>query len=354
MSMRRILIVPLILLIVAGCGYSPDDPVYDTSANPYDFPSAALALIDSVENNPLYPADSISIDLADLYTHNPSLLDNDRWHDVMRKLGLKFRHRADQLVDSGLVRYPDAVGLYALAAAARPDDDRAATRSLQFYCLDSAAMIFADSSADSLGLSDRLTFLRSRLFTELPCHTFTRELLARPILDPFLSVRTTAGQIVKSLGPRQVALIDYLGYDAGPPDTTLVQFEDPAIRLVAHDRRLDEHSGMMQVAMFFVIERSLDPRWQFWLVTNSEVKSPSVDSAFGFSAAVPLTAWEPLDQWQPGHTMAVTGKLPSSAINQPWQLTLVAPGNDEYTFARQSQTGKMFVPLRLVDSKSSD
>ncbi len=352
--MRRILFLILALTVAAGCGYNPDDPVYDTQANPHDFPSAALALIDSIEANPIYPADSISIDLADLYTYNPSLLDNERWHDVMSKLGIKFRHRADQLIDSGLAWFPEVTSLYALAAAARPDDEWAVTRSRRFFCFDSTALGFADTSADSVGLSDRLGFLHSRLFTEPICHAFTRLHLAAPILDPFLSVRTTAGQIARSLSPRQVALIDYLGYAVGPPDTTLVSFENPDIRLVARNRRLDEHSGTMQVELYFVAGQSLDPEWQFWLVTDSLKGEATADSAFGFAAAVPLTAWEPIDQWEPGRTMVVTGDIPSTAVNQHWQLTLVKPGEQEYIFARQLETGKMFVPLRLVDSKSSD
>lgn len=341
-------------LIVTGCGYNPETPVYDVAENPAGFPPAAIGVIERLESHPRWPADSLTSDFADLYSEHPELMSDDRWLDVVDKVGLKVRYRADQLVDSGLAHFPEAGGLYSFAAAARPDDGRAVYTARMFLCLDSSALSFATPAADSIPLVSRLNFLHRRLFGDIACHEFTRQYLGKQLLEPFLGVHSTAVQIVRSLPARYGALTDYLGYHVASPESSIVHFEDPEIRVVAFNRDLMGDRSAVRIEWYVVAEERIAPDWELWMVSDTVPAGAVIDSGLGFKAAVQLTTWEPVEEWEPGHVMVVTAQLPTATKGQRWQLALVDREDDRYTFATDRLTGKMFVPVTLSLSNSSD
>ena len=112
----------VLALLVAGCGYNPEDPVYDTAGNPQGFPDLALRMVEDVEAGRLTTYEVITDRFADLYTQHSELLDNDAWKEVIDRLGLKFRYRADLAMQKGMVGYSEAAAGYMLASFALPEE----------------------------------------------------------------------------------------------------------------------------------------------------------------------------------------------------------------------------------------
>jgi len=352
--MKRFFVVQALVLMIAGCGYNPETPVYDVANNPDGFPPAAIGLIERLEEHPRWPADSLTADFTSLYSEHPELLNDDYWREVVDRIGLKVRYRADKLVDSGLAEFPEAGRLYAFAAAARPNDEKAAYPAEMFACLDSGAMTFATAEGDTIPLLSRLNYLHSRLFGDIACHEFVRTYLAREVLAPFMEKHKTALQIVRVLPARYGALVDYLGYHLLTPESSIVHFDDPDVRVVASYRDLMLDRSAVRIEWYVVAEERIGEQWEFWMVSDTALPMSPADSGLGFATAIELTAWEPISEWEPGHVMVVTGQLPPGLKGQRWMLALVDREEDRYIFATDRLTGKMFVPVTLSSANSSD
>ena len=78
-------------------------------------------MLESIESGDMPNYDDITNSFGELYTSFPELLDNLRWQQLIERLGVKFRFRADQLVDSGLVWYREASKLYTSGGFCPPD-----------------------------------------------------------------------------------------------------------------------------------------------------------------------------------------------------------------------------------------
>lgn len=115
------LYISLLTLVLLGCG-GDSHQVYDSNANPANFPPAALDLIDALDSGTLTGFDAITGAFGSLYTDNSELLDNKDWKDVVSRLGARFGELADSSLTEGLPAYARAAEYYQLGSFARPDD----------------------------------------------------------------------------------------------------------------------------------------------------------------------------------------------------------------------------------------
>jgi len=122
--MKFIFFTLLIISFIAGCGYNPDEPVYDISNNPEEFPEGALNLLISIDDGRLIGLDAITNNFGELYANNPELLDKISWKEVVSRLGSKFRYIADTLAGQGMAGYSLAGDYYQLSSYANPSDQR--------------------------------------------------------------------------------------------------------------------------------------------------------------------------------------------------------------------------------------
>ena len=77
MKMKRhclTLLTILILMAAAGCGYDPQEPPYDTAANPENFPELAISLLDRIQDGRLRGFEPITNAFGDLYSSHGILL----------------------------------------------------------------------------------------------------------------------------------------------------------------------------------------------------------------------------------------------------------------------------------------
>ncbi len=132
MKLNTILILLLIGLL--GCGQVEDDRVYDTDANPDQFPQMAIRLLENVEADRLIGAAAITDAFGELFTEHSDLLDREDWKAVIDRLGLRFGHMADSLKSLGFGSYGLAAEYYQLGAFARPQDTALSGRAKLFAC----------------------------------------------------------------------------------------------------------------------------------------------------------------------------------------------------------------------------
>lgn len=129
-------LVPAFLVFVSlffvGCGYSPEDPAYDTAANPDDFPPPALTLLNQIDSGELGGYESIANAFGQLYTQHTELLDNTRWKEVVGRLGSKFKFQAVKFRKEGIGSYTLAAEYYLLASFAHPHQTQLAHQAAMF------------------------------------------------------------------------------------------------------------------------------------------------------------------------------------------------------------------------------
>ncbi len=232
-----LILVSLCVLLAAGCGYDPRDPVYDTAENPQSFPDDACRLLDRIEAGQLASFDLITEAFARLYTERSDLLENEQWRRVINRLGGKFAYRADQLLERGVDYYSQAAGLYALAAFARPDDGSVLEKSRLF-----AAWLSMVRDLDSAGvsmpltgeLSDRIEFTKHFVLGDSLERRFARQFLIERFLQERLSGQGDDVSTMAEWSRANRAFLAHVGLCETPADSPLARFEHPHIDLVAY------------------------------------------------------------------------------------------------------------------------
>lgn len=232
--MMRFLLAAIGLLLwlsLAACSADHDKPVYDTAANPEDFPQPALELINDIETGTLNDYESVVDRFATLYAEHLDLVDNQTWRDIITEFGYKFEKRADSLVVLGLPHYYRAGGLYALAAFARPEDSKLLTLKEQF---EGWRVMVDNNYVPAPFLSDTLepTF-------EEKIELFRRFYLADSVFQEFADamlipkVANASGSFTSAeIPPHDRVFLQYAGLLDGLPDSSIMKFSDPQISLV--------------------------------------------------------------------------------------------------------------------------
>ena len=274
--MKRLPLFLLVFVLLTGCGYNPDKPVYDIAANPDNFPPAALDLLKRVQSDSLMPADSVMDCFTNLYLTDQNLLDNQQWKDVVRKLGVKFRYQADQMAERGIVGYSKAAAYYSLASCARPDDPRAKESYRLFSCWnDSMAATVAALMAPSdsvpvtaKSITDRLHMVKGFMMQDSLSYFFARDYLAERMLGDLLLKENLPFSLKDSLPVADLALLNH--FDLAPADfgQPLGEFENPGIDLVLFEiSRLDSLRYVAEV--YFLPREGVDADYSVALWVSS-------------------------------------------------------------------------------------
>ena len=265
-------IVVIGVFFVIGCGYDPEKPVYDTSANPDGFPEDACQLLDRVEAGQLATFDLITEAFADLYLDHQELLENRKWHDVIGRLGSKFTHRADELTGRGVNYYSQAAGFYSLASFARPGDREAEKKSALFATWERTVKTLGAGEMALLrnaSLADRLGFLRHFVFGDEDQRRFAAQYLTSQLIDPLLTGDQTSKLALRTLSKSDKAFLEFLPRPRETQFEPVARWNDPDLELIAYNvTRLDTNlvraeiyltpSDSIRDGMLFVVSPAAD------------------------------------------------------------------------------------------------
>ena len=347
--MRNLFILLVILLLVSGCGQDPTKAVYDTRSNPEGYPARACLMLDLMESGQLATYDSITAAFGELYTSFPELLDDQQWQQIIERLGVKFRYRADQLVDSGVSFYAEASKLLTLAAFARPLDDRLQHRYAMFATWDKA---IADSivsqkfdpGTNPLGVPEQLRILRYFLLDDSIHQQFAREFLVPRLLN-----KQAAEAALKATGPNQLPTIDKcflttLGFKYRGPGRPMASFAEPAIDLMA-TQISRQPNGWYHAEFYFIPRESLLTDYVVALriaTADSASATPQTtfrQLSFDFHPTRPTTSWKPGEIAPAYRRFALNGPISQIAVG------IIDKSSDSAQFVPLRDTGEPMVIL---------
>jgi hypothetical protein len=252
-------------VVKAACtfqrGQSPEKPVYDTDANPADFPPAAVQLIEDIENREITDYETIAGRFEQLYEGNLELLDNDAWAKVITKLGTKFRVWADSLAEQGIEHYYKAGGLYALASFARPNDSRLREKKEMFEGWREAvdggtpAVLF-NQSERSATLHERIEVAKVFLLADSLSREFARSYLITPLFKSDTTDWLQPDKLTELRAADQ-AFLDYAGLAKFSFDDPLLIFDQGRVELI--DCKLTRtDTGAYRVEAYFLPHDSIE------------------------------------------------------------------------------------------------
>lgn len=318
---RAALACLVLALIISGCGFNPDNKVYDTKANPDNFPKDALVLLDGIDDGSLSSYDGITTVFGELYVNHSDLLDNRRWQDVVTKLGLKFRLKADSLVKQGAEFYSHAAGLYQLASFARPNDEIAKEKNDLFSLWKESENDISLSTYKEIKGKNNLAYQISRarnfVFGDSLHRAFADKYLIENVLKPV--VVANADELVK-MPPSYRAFVSSQGLGEPGLFKPVKSFENPSVDLVAYDIvALDDSTWRAE--LYFLPKEEI--KRDYRLTIRAEVKAADGTlevSDFPYdSQLLPKPAIEP-----EGRIFAVTKVMQPGA-----ELTAISIGIDQ-------------------------
>lgn len=338
--MRRYYFVATVcLLILAGCGYDPQQPVYDTTANPDRFAPAACELIDQIESGRLAEYEAIAAGFGQLYSRLPSMLDNAAWQLVVSRLGLKFRHQADSLVLLGSGSFTQAAGLYALASFARPDDAGIA-RTMDFF----------NPWRESPGLPPGMTLKNApaRLIPPLLRRFLLADSLhlefARKHLMPPIEARGLNCEQIPEISTVDKAFLSYLGWPGCQVDSVMASFDHPVIELLAVAFTLTGENQYLAEMYFRPRGRIPDDLLVTLRIRQAKVSRQSEDGSETY-VSIEITPSEPTSLWQIGRVAVVHQQIELSRAPHKLTIGLFRPGDGTFLSADGSDDGLVRIDL---------
>jgi hypothetical protein len=348
--MRQTILSAVIVALLLGCGYDPEQPVYDTTKNPGEYPPQAVLLIDRIDKGTLLEHDSITYAFADLYTNHPEMLDNKDWLQIISRLGVKFRYHADNLVEQGIANYDQAASLYTLAAFARPSDERLQNRRLLFSAWERArydSLIPAgfDPETTPIGLDDQLRILRYFMLADSTSRQFAEEFLVPRVLNaPAVesAFETVPGR--RQLSTADKCFLTTLGFTYRGPGQPLASFAEPAIDLVA-SQITAQPGGWYHAELYFIPRESLQVDYTIaFRISNSPVIDSGMTETtrwvpFDFHPAKPATTWKAGEIAPAYRRFAFSGPIGDFAVG------LFQTSPDSAHFIRLRDTGEPLLVL---------
>lgn len=357
--MRKLISLCLtaIMLLALGCGQDPAKSVYDTKTNPEGYPGRACLMLEQIESGELASYDDITTNFGQLYSTFPELLDNQQWLQLIEKLGVKFRFRADQLVDSGVVWYREASKLYTLAAFARPMDERLQHRNAMFSTwekgiLDSVIPPNFDPAAFPLSVKEQLHILRYFMLDDSIHQQFATEFLIPRILN-----RHAAEAAMKVVGPEQLSVIDKcflttLGFKYRGPSQTIANFAEPAIDLIAC-QVLPQPNGWYHAEFYFTPRESLKTDYTVAMrvatpdTTAADPRTTFRQLSFDFHPTRPTQTWKAGELSPAYRRFAFPGEVSQVAIG------IFEKVGDSTHFVSLRDTGEpiLILPRTVIGSR---
>lgn len=288
----------LIFLLLAACGYNPNQPAYDTTLNPAGFPPDALTVLRQIQADSLADYVGIANAFGELYASHPELFDNHDWQSVVHKLGASFRYKADQAVSHGFSQYSRAAGLYTLAAFARPNDARSVeqrdlfevwTRTVE----DSLVTEHLFDSGKGPGLSARLRIARAFVFDDSLSGVFANRYLIPPLFYSSPQFNLLNVRVLDSLSAQDRALATLLGLIPKPDRNRLVAFSNPSIDLLSAEL-IPAGKNSWRAALYFVPKQKIDSNFTVALrlkIANPTAASPG-EVSLDFQPLAPTSRWK--------------------------------------------------------------
>jgi hypothetical protein len=296
-SRRALVGAGLLLLTLAGCGYNPDKPVYDTTLNPDGFPQDAVAVLYEIEVDSLSGYAAITDAFGTLYSAQPELLDNKDWQIVIHRLGASFRYKADKLVAQGFSNYSTAAGLYTLAAYARPNDTRSTDQRDLFEVWERATedSLIPDTlfqQGKGPGLVTRLKLAKAFVFGDSVSGVFASRYLIPPLFYSNPQFNLLNVKVLDGLSNPDRAFASYLGLVQKPGRTRLAAFASPSIDLLAAEI-IPAGPGEWRAAFYFVPRQKIDSDLTvaFRLKVDNSATPGTGDIPLDFRPATPTSRW---------------------------------------------------------------
>lgn len=297
---QSILILALLILPLTGCGYNPDKPVYDTKANPDNFPQASLTLLDNVESGHLDDYSTISEAFGELYMNHPDLLDNDKWQKVINTLGIKFRYKAEQMAAKGVEYYTRAKGLYTLASFARPNDlqlkDISRLFSVWQESLEDTTLSIYKEAKLKQNLTYQLTRVKRYVFGDSLQKEFAKQYLIEQVISPL--VKDNPGD-TDNLSVADQAFLSVLELGKLTDVKSLVKFTKPSCDLIAYELLKNGHDSY-KVILYFIPEEKINEELNisFRIDTHytdmpDEYEQRTGEHPFDFIPENPSNTWLP-------------------------------------------------------------
>ncbi len=330
---------------LAGCGYNPNKPVYDTADNPDNFPAPALELLEAIENGQMTTLTDITSSFGNLYTLHSELLDNDNWRQIIDRLGSKFRYMADTLTNRGLDGYYRAAEFYELASFARPGDKQIRRRAALFAAWHRAgddplidlASITGQNKIDPNAI---LTLTRYFMLADTLSQSFFADYLAAPLRAK-----------LASLSPDTLAVADrLLAAKAGLADTPAVEpiasFGEPAIDLLAlRLERID--SGRVIAEAYLIPRESVPCELAVILQLNSDDPALSEMTENLQSTTCDLQPVSPSETWQPGQVTLVSRRFQYPGTPSTISVGIRDNGSSPARYLMSADGERTFVPLDI-------
>ncbi len=306
MNFLKLKLMVLVILVVSqlGCGYNPETPVYDTAANPDRFPKPALELIDNIENQSYASPDAIINGFVNLYTEHNELLDNKTWKEIIIKLGMKFRFRADLLIKGGVKNYTVAKETYSLAAFAKPNDRKIERVNKLFSnwkgdVADSIVSIDVQISQQPKFdlLRGQIKNLKEFLFADSSRFDFSKKYLFRQLFAGILKKPEINNHLKDSLIHSEKLFLSSIGLISIIPDSFYAYFQNPAINLAGYELTPFGKESFRIELYFIPLERIRDDYTvAFWVnyeeavITKTESRSKYFP--YDFSPVTRTSTWK--------------------------------------------------------------
>jgi len=297
------LFIALLLVFSASCSDDHDKPVYDTVANPENFPQPAVALIAEIERGDLNDYESIVDRFATLYADHLDLVDNEVWRNIITNLGYRFEQRADSLVALGIPHYYQAGGLYALASFARPEEPALLTLKEQF---DGWRTMVDRDFVPAAFLTDTLTPTQHERL-EVYRRLFMADSVFADFAERYLipELGDDPGSLARSdLSADDRVFLQYAGLLPGLPDSSLLQFSDPKISLM-HLAVIQMQPNRYRVEAYFISHEPIGV--DYVVACRVEVADSTLfTERFGDKHYLPFDFYplKPTSTWSPGELQA--------------------------------------------------
>jgi len=347
--MRWQTLLSIVFLIVSGCGFNTDEPVYDTASNPDGFPPMALTMLEDIQSGQLRGFDAIAGAFGDLYTEHTDLLDSQPWRLVIDRLGSKFSYTADSLRELGIASYREAAEYYQLASFARPQDKQLYERALTFEtwrnAFDNAAINLASIVGDGdPQLVEYLAVARYFLFGGESHREFYEANLRLPFRERLKATNQLTSDKLADLDPADRCLVSYLNLTKEPVEFNLASYEDPSIDLAAcRVTQIDSTS--------FIAEAYIRPReavsGDFTVALRMSVPD-SITTAENLSfnrSQLQLRPEEPTSEWKAGSILAAARQFDYPVVPCSLQVSMIDRSEGRAKYLELADGGGSFFHL---------
>lgn len=346
--MRIVLCICAASFAFLGCGYNPDTPVYDTLANPDGFPQPALNLVNGIEKSQLATYDAITSAFGELYSTRPDLLDNTAWEEIVSRLGVKFRLRADSLASLGIAHYRQAGEFYTLASFARPLDQQGQERRLLFDAWEKAVRdSVIDTSrftdAANAGITERLTLLKYFLLGDSLRQRFGQDFLLQQLLDMDSVEAALKPSSTHPLSAVDRCFLAVTGLKKYSGSGQIVTYGEPGVELTA--ARIHHESGHWYAAELYFIARE-KPVDDYSIAFRVSPRDSS-----GAVSETPLTldfhAQPQTSTWLPGDVYGTYRRFLSDGPPERIDIGLYIRRADRIEYVPVRESGKPLFQLPL-------